>query len=146
MICVSTASSSMHAAIAVPLVSWDCFGASVFNSALLSHHHIPSQAPTDPQCLSPTVVCTRTCLAVRFLLRSAGSRYHVLLTGMLLINAFMMQKSSDLSISYIFVHPKGRARNGPHPRAPGCCWQSCWLFYLKSFKNQSKDIFSAGST
>lgn len=51
----------MHAAIAVPLVSWDCFGASVFNSALLSHHHIPRQAPTDPQCLSPTVVCTRAC-------------------------------------------------------------------------------------
>lgn len=41
--CVTTASSSLHAAI--PTVSWDCVDVSGFNSALLSQNHIPSQAP-----------------------------------------------------------------------------------------------------
>lgn len=57
---------------------------------------------------------------------------------MFLINALMTQKSNDFSISYAFVHPKGRTRNGSDPRAPGCCCQSCWLFYLKSFKTRAK--------
>lgn len=122
--CVTTASSSTHA-IAVPLVSWDCFGV----SALLSQHHIPSQALTDSQCLGPTVALSyepELVLAVRFLLRRAGSTHHIFLTGMFLINALMMQESSAFSIPYAFVHPKGRARNGSGPRAPGCCCQSCF--------------------
>lgn len=102
----------------------------------------PARHPLIHSVWVPQLYALELVLAVRFLLRSAGSRYHRLLTGMFLINALMMQKSSDFSIPYkssdfsipyTFVHPKGRTRNGSDPRTPGCCCQSCWLFYLKSF-------------